>query len=181
MISTDQGTDLDALHQAILDSLANQFPQLKTVADYPDDRKRIQVPAALLEMTELTPVQDEQSGTEQVVVDALFELRYIVGFRGSNQGRLIRRNVAAMAQHIHHQRWAHPIQPAQLVVCEPDEFSPELDQYLVWRIEFTHQLFLGESVFIDDSALPEEVFVGVDPRTGPDWEDSYTRVTGGDE
>ena len=180
-MSTDQGTDLDALHQAILDDLRNQFPELKSVEDYPDHRQRVSVPAALLELTEMTPVQDEQSGTEQAVMDALFELRYIVGWRGDNQGRLIRRNVAALAQHIHHNRWGQTIQPAQLVACEPDEFSPELDQYLVWRIDFTHQIFLGESVFLDDGTLPQEVYVGVDPRIGPEWEDSYTKVAGDEQ
>jgi hypothetical protein len=181
MAGTDQGTDIDALHQGILNSLASQFPQLHTIQDYPDDRRRIQSPAVLLELTEFTPVTDDQSGTEQMVVDALFELRYIVGFRGENQGRLIRRNVAAMAQFIHHQRWGHPVQPAQVSVCEPDEFSPDLDQYLVWRIEFSHQIFLGKSVFVDDSVRPDEVYVGVDPYTGPDWEHRYTRVDEIDE
>lgn len=175
-MNADTQIDLDALHDAIVTQLRGAFPELATVDDYPEDRQRIAVPAALLELTEMTAVPDDDPGTGQLALELQFELRYVVGFRGANQGRLIRRNAAALAHFIQHNQWGLPVEPARVMVCEPDAFSPELDQYLVWRIEWAQVVHIGENEWLDTGIPPREVWVGVDPRIGPEHLPDYRLV-----
>lgn len=180
-MNADTQISLDALHEAILAQIRGAFPEIATVEDYPDDRRRVAVPAALVELTEMTAAPDDDPGTGQLAMELQFELRYIVGFRGANQGRLIRRNSAALAHFIQHQQWGLPVEPARVLVCEPDAFSPELDQYHVWRIEWAQVVHIGENEWLDDGEPPTEVWVGVSPLIGPDNETFYTRQDGGEE
>lgn len=177
-MNADDGITLDALHQGILDAIAGALPGIRTVEDYPDDRQRVQVPAALVELVELSAAPDDDPGTGQLALEASFELRYILGFRGANQGRAIRSQVAALAHFIHRQQWGLPVEPAAVTACEPDEFSPELDQYLVWRIDWTQLVFIGENEWIDGGTPPGEVWVGIAPEIGPEHRDDYHRLAG---
>ncbi|MDT0499707.1 hypothetical protein [Halomonas sp. PAR7] len=175
-MNADTEITLDGLHQAILDAIADGFPSIQTVDDYPDDRQRVAVPAAFVELTELTAVPDDDPGTGQLAMEAQFELRYLLGWRGTNQGRAIRAQAAALAHFIHQQRWGLPVEPARVLVAEPDEFDPELEQYLVWRIEWAQIIHIGKNEWLDDGIPPREVWVGVDPRTGPAHIDDYRLV-----
>ena len=177
-MNADTEISLDALHEAVIASIADAFPHLQTVEDYPDDKRRINAPAALIELTEMTAAPDDDPGTGQLALELQFELRYIVGFRGANQGRLIRSNAAALAHFIQHNQWGLPIEGARVMVCEPDAFSPELDQYHVWRIEWAQVVHIGENEWIDDGAPPSEVWVGVSPLIGAEHEEFYTRQDG---
>ncbi|KAA0014428.1 hypothetical protein F0A17_01905 [Billgrantia pellis] len=177
-MNADTQISLDELHQAILDQIAAAFPELATVADYPDDRQRILAPAALIELTSMPAAPDDDPGTGQLALELQFELRYVVGFRGDNQGRVIRRNTAALAHFIQHNQWELPVEPARVLVCEPDVFSPELDQYHVWRIEWAQIVHIGANEWIDDGETPTEVWVGVSPLIGPENEEFYTRQDG---
>jgi hypothetical protein len=177
-MNADTEISLDSLHQSILTSIAAEFPHLATVEDYPDDRQRINAPAALIELTEMTAVPDDDPGTGQLALELQFELRYIVGFRGANQARVIRSNAAALAHFIQHNQWGLPIEPARVMVCEPDAFSPELDQYHVWRIEWAQIAHIGANEWIDNGEPPSEVWVGIAPLVGPEHEEFYTRQDG---
>ncbi|RKR02594.1 hypothetical protein C7446_2312 [Kushneria sinocarnis] len=180
-MNIEEGINLDALHEAILTCIRHRFPALQTVDDYPDDRQRIVAPAVLVELTELAPIPDEDPGTGQLALEAQFEARYIVGFRGLEQQREIRRNVATLAHFVHQQRWGMAIEPARVTACERDEFSPELDQYHVWRLEWSQTLYVGESVWQDEGVPPTNIHVGVAPAIGPEREDRYQRLDPAEE
>lgn len=175
-MNADTQIDLDALHQAITDSIRQAFPSLQTVDEYPDDRRKVAVPAVLVELTELSAAPDDDPGTGQLALEAQFEARYIIGFRGLAQARLIRSNAATLAHHIHRQRWGLPIEPARVTACMPDEFSPELDQYHVWRVEWSQIVHIGANEWIDNGITPSEVYVGVQPYIGPDHVEEYQRI-----
>lgn len=145
--------NLDDVHQAILDKIAEQFPDLVTVADYWDDRKRLPVPACLVELTDMEGAPEDDPGTEQLAVLSRWEARIIIGFRTSSAKREIRKLAAALGAFIHQQRWGQPIGPAEVTAITPDEFSPELDQYEVWRVEWQQVLNLGLSVW-DGASFP---------------------------
>lgn len=176
-MNLDDGIDLDALHQAIIDTLRQRFPDLRTVDDYPDDRQRVPAPALLIELIELAPMPDDDPGNGQLAMEANFEARYIVGFRGLDQQRAVRRNAAALAHFVHQQRWGLGIEPARVISCERDEFSPDLDEYHVWRLSWAQTVFVGESIW-DDGVTPTEVWVGVSPHIGPKDQEQYRRVDG---
>ncbi len=173
----DTAIDLDALHDAILQSIAAQFPALETVEGYRDDRLQLVLPAVLVELTELEPTPDEDPMTEQLATLARFDARIVLGFRDPNVKREIRKLAAALGHHIHQQRWGMPVGPAEVVSITPDDFSPELDQFEVWRVEWQQPVHIGVSVWNNDGVTPIPVF-SFAPDIGPANEDKYQTLPG---
>ncbi|MGE4169143.1 MAG: hypothetical protein AB7F28_00290 [Candidatus Margulisiibacteriota bacterium] len=165
MADANTEIDLDEIHQAIIDAIEDQFPDLKTVADYYEDRKKIPLPACFIELTELTQA-DMDPGTDQLALLSRWEARVIIGFRTQNAKRNVRKLVTALAAFIRTQRWGKPIGSAEVIGCYPDEFNPGLDQYEVWRVEWTQVIHFGASVWTNDGTLPTSVEVAFSPNTG---------------
>lgn len=172
----DTEISLDALHQAIIDRIAAQFPAVVTVEDYREDRKRISLPAILIELDELDGAPDDDPGTEQLAARARWVARIIIGFRTANAEREIRKLAAALGAFIHQQRWGQPVEAAQVLSIAPDTFDPELDQYVVWGVEWQQVVHLGASVWVPDGELPEAVLYSYVPRVGEPYEPEYTEL-----
>lgn len=150
--------DLGDLHDAIVAGISAQFPALQTVEFYreEDDRKTpASMPACLLELTEFEKAgADPDPGTGQLAVMARFEARLIIGFRTPNAKREIRKLACAFASFVHLRRWEGVVTgPGEVVGIYHDDFSPELDQYEVWRVEWAHVIHLGESVWKPDGSV----------------------------
>ncbi len=181
MANAETEIDLDQLHQAILDKIANQFPDLQTVEDYSQARTRFSAPACFVELTQLD-AGDMDPGTEQLQVAARFEAHLIIGFRQLDAKRAIRKLAGAFSVFLRNQRWGLPVGPAQFVAAAPDEISgvgrnaEHLDQYEVWTIEWEQEIHLGQSIWKGDDTLISEVYVGISPEVGVSFEDHYTRV-----
>ena len=156
--------NLDQLHQNIIDRIKLQFPALVTVEDYREDRKRLPVPACLIELTDLEPNPDEDPGTEQLAVLARFDARIVIGFRTTKAQREIRKLAAALATFIQGERFGLPIGPAVVTSITPDDFSPELDQFEVWRVEWQQPVSLGASVW-DGSSFPARMVLQLGQTT----------------
>ena len=176
-LQPDTAVDLDALHDAIVQSIGDSFPALQTVTTYHTDRQQLDLPAVLIELIELEPNPDDDPQTEQLPALARFEARIVVGFRETDVKREIRKLAAALAHHIHQERWAQPVGPAEVTAISPDDFSPELDQFEVWRIEWMHAVHIGESVWGDDGTPPVPVYSWA-PDIGPGNEDKYKEMPG---
>jgi hypothetical protein len=167
---------LDALHQAIIDAVAGQFPDLATVEDYREDRKSLPLPAVLIELVDLEAAPDEDPGTGQLAMTARFEARVIIGFRTASAEREIRKLAAALGAFARLNRWGMPVGPAEVLTIGPDDFSPELDQYVVWRVDWAQVVHLGASVWVNDGTIPNDVLYSVVPEIGPGNEDAYRNV-----
>lgn len=168
----DTELDLDALHDAIVQSIAAQFPALATVEDYREDRLNLPLPAVLVELIELEPTPDADPMTEQLAALARFDARVVMGFREPQAKRSVRKLAAALALHVSGQRWGQKIGPAEVVVIAPDDFTPELDQFEVWRVEWQQPVHIGPSIWTDDGVTPVPVF-SFAPDIGPGNEGSY--------
>lgn len=175
----DLKCDLDALHQGIVDAIKAQFPQLVTVEDYREETERVQlrIPACLLELSEMTPVLEEDSGTDQLPVQLRFEARLILGFREQKVKRAIRTLAGSFAAWVYQNQFGQPVEGAQVMGAYPDDFDPTLDQFEVWRVEWQHLAFLGDTVWNGEEFLPQTVLVGISPDIGTDHEDDYSVVT----
>ena len=183
MANANTLTTLDAVHTGIISAIAAKFTALKTVAAYPMDRKALTIPACLIELTEMTAINDEDPGTEQQAVYARFEARLIIGFRqdkDKNPKLEIRKLAAAVGAFVRAKRWGCPIGPAELIGIYQDDFDPELDQYEVWRVEWQQIIHLGESVWTgyDEGDVPQRVYLGIAPEIGPEHIDDYVEITG---
>lgn len=177
-MNANTNIDLDEIHDSIVDSLSTQFPDLETVEAYREDRKRLPLPACLVELVDMDPSPDDDPGTEQLAVHAKFEAQIIVGFRVQNAKKAIRKLIGSLAVFIHQNRFGQPIGAAEVLSISPDNFSPELDQYEIWRVEWQHLIHLGETVWTNDGTVPTMILASWSPDIGFGHEDDYVQVAG---
>lgn len=171
MANANTEITIEGVHTAILDAIRENFPSLVTVDAYLLDRQNLPAPACLLELSELEATADAADpGTEQLAVTARFSALLAIGFR---QGRAspkleIRKLAASMLAFLRLQRFGLPIGPAQIAGAYPDSFDPDLDQYECWRIDWSHVLHLGSSIWTDDESA---VVPSPSIRGGPEGTD----------
>ena len=180
--------DLDKLHSAIVADIKAQFPQLVTVEFYQDDpesRKKLPIPACLLTISELEADNDADPGTEQLAVIATFEAAFVINsIRTPRAALAIRTLSAAFMAWLRKRRWSNPDVPgknlptgeAMVTGGYPDDFSPEIDKFEVWRVEWQQRIHLGESVWNDEGITPTTVYLGWKPDIGNGNEEDYEQV-----
>jgi hypothetical protein len=159
--------------------MQKQFPSLATVEFYREDTERrgMKLPAVLLQLSEFESELEDDPGTDQLAVNAKFEAEIIFGFKTKNVHLEVRKFAAAFAAWLRLRRWTGVVTDAARVIgAWPDEFNPDLDEYVVWRVEWTQVLYLGCNEWHDTSGLiaGNQIFVGVDPNTGPSHLPDYT-------
>lgn len=176
-MNADLETDVETVHTAIVNRLAAAFPTLNVIA-YDPARDKIDTPACHIEMEEMEGAHDADPGTGQLALRARFVARLIISFRqGTANPQLeVRKLAGSVAAFVHQQRWGLPITPAVVEGVYPDDFSPELDQFHIWQVEWNQIIHLGESVWDDDGlTAPDTVYIGHAPDIGPDGD--YQQVT----
>ncbi|HHW4679461.1 MAG TPA: hypothetical protein ACQGQH_08520 [Xylella sp.] len=179
MANTDTEMSLEALHTAIRDQIAAQFPDLATVAFYlGDEDHRLPVPACLLELTDIEPAPENDAGTGQFPVLLRFQARLVLGHRDPSTCLQARLAAAALGTWLYQRRWRGvPADPCRVMAIYPDEFSAELDQFVVWTVEWQQPVFLGNSAWNNDGSLPKDLWISFAPHTGHASQDRYTAVT----
>lgn len=145
LIQPDTEIDLDRLTDAIVASIACAFPRFELVEAYPDSMTDLPTPACMIELVDLEPAGD--IGTEQMPVTARFEARIVMGFREPNVRRAMPKIAAAVGLHVNKQRWGLPVEPATVTAIERDDFDPDLDQFVVWRVDWSQIVHIGQSVW----------------------------------
>lgn len=183
MIDHQDGTDLAALHVAIATQSAAAFPGV-WFEFYREDRDKLPAmgsegqPTAccMLELVELDPV-DADPGTEQIDLLARFEAQFIVGFRTPNAKVAIRALAGSYAAYLRKRsRWPEVVNgPIKNVRCFKDDFSPELDQYEIWTVEWTQVVRLGEGVWKNTGTTPDALYSWV-PLIGNGNESEYLPI-----
>lgn len=172
--------DFAAHLAAVVARLAQAFPAVPTVAEYPRLRQKISAPAVLVELADATPSGD--AGTGQLCLSARFEARIVfdqVPVAGSNPPLLALGLAAAVAREVFAAgRFGQPVGPAKGVRLEPDQFRPELSGYAVWLVEWTHEVRLGDSVWDGAGVMPTAIYVGLAPEIGPPHIDDYIKIGG---
>lgn len=166
---------------ALVGHLQGHFPTVPTVEEYPRLRRKITVPAILVELADLTAL-DPDLGTEQLRLTARLEARIIldqVPAPGIPPPDLAAMQLAlAIAWAIHQLPRQPGAGPVKAINIEPDQFRPDLAGYAAWRIEWTHEVWLGDSVWdVEPGEPPSEVWVGYSPRIGEEHLDDYLLVS----
>lgn len=168
---------IDALHDAIEQRLAGAFPLLD-VQFYPNLGERVTLPLLALELSEFEPGTDP--GTGELALIAIAQARLVVDPTDPDAERAVRQLAARVGAEVHRSTtFGVPVTPAKIRQIGPDGFHrAELDGYLVWLIEWTHELDVGEPEDITLPAIvPREVAWGFDPETGPGSEGAYETTT----
>lgn len=156
--------NLNQLHDAIVAGLRAKLAGVPTVDAYPDIERRIHLPAVLIELAEMEPGDDP--GTGETALVGRFQARAIIDPNASRANMLVRELAARVAVALAHETWGLEISIARLVQIGEDAFKPELDGYLVWVVEWTHEFHLGDATwpYPDESGL--SVMLGMYPETG---------------
>jgi len=164
---------IENLHSAILARITDNIAGIQTSGFYPKLRTAVITPAVFVDLVSLEPGDDP--GTEQLSVIARFQAQAIIT-AGENSLIQVRELAAEIARVIHHQNFGQKVTPAKLVSVGSDGFSPELDAYDIWLVEWEHEFHLGESVWDGEGITPDKIFLGYSPEIGIPHEDDYSEI-----
>jgi hypothetical protein len=166
MANANTEINLDTLFAVIEAQVRLQFPDLVTVEfDREEASAPPAAPACILEMTECEKYDEQDPGTGQLAMSCRFEARLLIGFNRPKAKAQVRNLALAFAAWMHLRRWGafgQPTGPAQIIGAYRDDFSPVLDKFEAWRVEWVQEVHLGQSVWTD-VGTPPEAFVRLDP------------------
>ncbi|WP_264731075.1 hypothetical protein [Wolbachia endosymbiont (group A) of Sphaerophoria taeniata] len=151
------------LHQKICTTLKEEIPAIQTCEVYPAIRKELLAPAVFVELVSLEPGKDP--GTEELALRARFEARVVVDGTVEDSQVVVRSLAAEVARVVNKNTWGvENISPGEFLSAEVDNFKPELDAYLVWLVEWVHELHTGQSMWLETGIIPHIISVGENVR-----------------
>lgn len=178
MADIETKLDVELMHKEIVAQIAEAFPSFKTVEFYRDDETdRMPTPAVLLDMDDAEPSDESDNGTGQLPAFLRFEARIIMGKRSPIVRLEVRKAALALAAWLKGRHWGNGVLADEcqvLVICR-DEFDPAMDQFAVWRVEWRNRVYLGDSAWTNEGAVPESWF-SFAPDIGADHKDDYQPV-----
>ncbi|SDU56661.1 hypothetical protein [Pseudomonas mandelii] len=134
--------NLDQLYRAIEQHLKAHLPGVHAVTAWPNIKDRIALPAVFIELAEMEPGLD--IGTGQTSLICKFEARIIVDPIRPQYCQQAAHLAAQLAVLLRLQTWGLEVEPAEFVQAMQDWTKPELDGYVVWSVEWTQQVYLGD-------------------------------------
>lgn len=165
--------DLGDALETIVETLKGEFGTFKTVAAEDENRKKLSVPAIIVQLSELEPDPDKDAHTGQFPCIVRVEARIVMGHRTPKVRREVIKAAGAVAAFVHNSRLGVAWGAAKVLAVEPDEFAPQADQFDIWRVEWAHSADIGTSYFIDDGVTPTELLTSWAPEIGPEHEGDY--------
>ena len=166
--------DLGAALDKIVAELGVQFSTFMTVAAEDESRTKLEVPAIIVQLSELEPDPDGDPLTGQFPCLVHVEARIILGYRTPKVRREVIKAAGALATFVHNNRLGIGWGAATVLAVEPDEFAPQADQFDIWRVEWVHRADIGESYFVDTGVTPTQILTSWSPDIGIGHEADYT-------
>ncbi|WP_341808561.1 hypothetical protein [Wolbachia endosymbiont (group E) of Neria commutata] len=148
----------DDLHNAICSTLKAEIPAIQTCEVYPTIRKELIAPAVFIELSSFEKGNDP--GTGEFALRARFEARVVVDSTIENAPIVVRSLAAEVAKVVNKNTWGMGVSPAEFISAEIDGFRPELDAYLVWLVEWVHEVHLGQSIWDEGKIKPHVIDIG---------------------
>ncbi|KQQ68257.1 hypothetical protein ASF84_01475 [Pseudomonas sp. Leaf127] len=167
----DQPFQLDELYAAIELHINQHLPGLAYVGTMPDMLSRIDVPAVVIELADFEPGDDPGTGETALVLR--LEARIIVGAETDDCHKLAAWSAAQLAILLRMQHWGLEVEAAQFERAGQDWSRPELDSYVVWVVEWTQGVYLGEEEWPWPVQPPGSLVWGIHPDVGPGHEPDY--------
>ncbi len=146
-------------HKAICRMLKKEIPAIQTCEIYPMIRREIVAPAVFVELSSLE--QGKDSGTEELALKARFEARIVIDSTIENAAIIVRELAAEVARVVNKNTWnVKNVSPGEFISAEIDGFRPELDAYLVWMVDWVHEVHLGRSIWEEGKFMPHKIEIG---------------------
>ncbi|MBS9529970.1 hypothetical protein INQ25_00880 [Wolbachia endosymbiont of Rhagoletis cerasi] len=151
------------LHNAICTTLKREISSIQTCEIYPAIRKELVAPALFVELVSLESGKDP--GTEELALRARFEARVVVDGTVEDSSVVVRSLAAEIARVVNKNTWnVKNIAPGEFLSAGGDDFRPELDAYLVWMVEWVHEIHVWKSVWSETGIIPHTISVGENVR-----------------
>ncbi len=151
------------LHNAICTTLKREISSIQTCEIYPAIRKELVAPALFVELVSLESGKDP--GTEELALKARFEARIVVDGTVEDSSLVVRSLAAEVARVVNKNTWnVKNVSPGEFISGGGDDFRPELDAYLVWMVEWVHELHTGQSMWSETGIIPHIISVGENVR-----------------
>lgn len=164
---TPASLNLTTYHTNVVEQIAERFEAtVNVVAAYARFTDTIPERAITIEFDGITPENPDDAGTEQFHADVRFVAHVFVSFLIDNPELEVRRIAADLVAWTYGRRFDCPVGPAKIISAQPDAIelpgrsgrAGEGEDYEVWRIEWSHEAFLGESVWGATGTEPVEVW-----------------------
>ena len=168
---------LESLQKAIQSTVLEKIPAVQRCDLYPSIRKAIQAPAVFIELSNIEPGQDPGTGELAIIVNV--EARVVMDSTIDKAELHIQNLAAALATLVHRNQWGLNVSPADFTSASPDAFKADLDAYLVWVVEWQHQLHLGDSIWNDTDITAHTIYAGFAPYIGTPHENKYQELSDG--
>ena len=162
---SDEPLSLDQLYRAIEQHLKAHLPGVQAVTAWPNIKDRIALPAVFIELAEMEPGVD--IGTGQTTLVCKFEARIIVDPIRPQHCQQAAYLAAQLAVLLRLQTWGLEVEPAEFGRAMQDWTKPELDGYVVWLVEWTHQLYLGVEEWPWPNEPPGSLVFDIESGDGP--------------
>ncbi|WP_017517043.1 hypothetical protein ACQCLI_12965 [Pseudomonas nitroreducens] len=172
----DEPLTLDAFYAAVEQHIAEHLAGAQRVRFWPRVGDALALPSVLLEIAEFEPGPDP--GTGEVALDCRCEARIVVAPEQQDATRQAAHLSTQLSILLRAQTWGLAVDPALFTSAEQDYSRPELDNYLVWRVEWTQTLYLGEEQWPWPDESGYTLMIGLDPETGPGNEPKYVPAEG---
>lgn len=175
-MNKENGTidSLAELHRAIIEVLVCKLKHIATVDAYPRLQRRIALPLVLIELSELEPGDDPHTGVTAFV--GRFQARAIVDPNLELAELVVRELAANVAIAITHENWGLPINMAKLSRISEAISKPDLEGYLIWSVEWTHEFHLGVPIWPYPDETGQKLLTGIAPGDSPLAESDYVPV-----
>ncbi|MFP3015665.1 MAG: hypothetical protein ACEY3B_05155 [Wolbachia sp.] len=146
------------LHNAICTTLKEEISSIQTCEIYPLIRKELIAPAVFVELSSFEKGHDP--GTEELALGVRFEARIVIDSTIENAAIIVRTLAVEVARVVNKNTWnMENVSPGEFISAEIDGFRPELDAYLVWLVEWFHEVHVGKSVW-STGIMPHVIEIG---------------------
>ncbi len=170
------GLHLDDYHDAVIEKISTDMPWLTSVDNYPEQLGKLDTPCAFFGVVDWDRASDQRM-TGELSIELSCQLLIVFGQEGEVSSKAVRNASMFASIKIDENRFGLNAEPAQFVSAEPWAFDPDLDQYVVWAVNFRHEIEVGEDQFdLVPDFLPTDVNVAQAPKNGADHLDDYEQL-----
>jgi hypothetical protein len=149
---------MPVLEQAISDAISSALPDVP-IQTYPRRATRLNVPCVLVLCDSFEPMDSD--GTERLLLKSKWLAYCVVADHAPNAdttARILAISVGKAVDDIEGKA-SQGYSKASLVGIFEDSFNPDLDGFLVWKVEFDIPIKVGESVWDGTGIIPTQVLV----------------------
>ncbi|HDR9259626.1 TPA: hypothetical protein QDB21_005648 [Burkholderia vietnamiensis] len=183
-MATETVVQVSAYQDAVVAQIQAAFPDFKTVEFDREELDRDELegadlPAILLDLSEFEESSEDDRANGQLPMRGRIEARVIVGYRTTRAKTAARSAAGTLAAWLRLKRFTGAnvwTEPARVIGAYRDDFAPGCDRYVVWRVEWTQVLHLGENVWQDGGTTPSNPTYSFAPDIGLGNESSYQPV-----